>query len=142
MKVAFATTDGVHVDEHFGRAERFTIYEFTPEGYRNLGMRVFSESRDITVEGTKGQGMPHDTTVNEKVERLSDCGIVYLTSIGGPSAARLANRGIMPVKVPEGISIEELAQKLLETIQTAPPPWLKKRIGDHPDTIQIHPNLG
>lgn len=129
MKVAFATTDGVHVDEHFGRAGMFTIYEFTPEGYRSLGMRVFADGRDITVEETKGQGSPHDAAVNEKVERLSDCDIVYLTSIGGPSAARLANRGIMPVKVPEGISIEESAQKLLETIRTAPPPWLKKLIG-------------
>lgn len=129
MKVAFATTDGVHVDEHFGRAGKFAIYELTPEGYRNLGVRVFAEGRDTAVEVTKGQGAPHDRAVNEKVERLSDCGIVYFTSIGGPSAARMSRKGIMPVKVREGLTIEESAQKLMETIRTAPPPWLKKRIG-------------
>ena len=129
MKVAFATTDGAHVDEHFGRAGMFTIYEFTSEGYQNLEMRIFAEGQDIEVEGTKGQGALHDAAVKQKVERLSDCGIVYLTSIGGPSAARLASKGIMPVKVPEGVGIEESAQKLLEAIRTAPPPWLKKLIG-------------
>jgi len=27
MKVAFATTDGINVDEHFGRAGLFAVYE-------------------------------------------------------------------------------------------------------------------
>jgi nitrogen fixation protein NifX len=53
---------------------------------------------------------------------------VYLTEIGGPSAARLVKKGIMPIKVKEVISIEGSLQKLLETIKTSPPPWLRKAI--------------
>ncbi|MGA2192103.1 MAG: NifB/NifX family molybdenum-iron cluster-binding protein [Nitrospirota bacterium] len=129
MKVAFATTDGVHVDEHFGRAGKFSMYEFGRDGYVRLESRVFGEGRDKTVESTKGLGAAHDLAVEDKVEKLSDCKIIYLTAIGGPSAARLARKGIMPVKAAEGAVIEELAEGLMTTIRKSPPPWLRKLVG-------------
>jgi nitrogen fixation protein NifX len=129
MKAAFATTDGLRVDEHFGRAGMFMIYEFTKDGYTDLGPRVFSEGRDTVVESTRGQGPLHDAAVEDKVEKLADCKVVYLTAIGGPSAARLTKKGIMPVKVAEGSYIEDLAGQLMTVIRTSPPPWLRKSIG-------------
>ncbi len=126
MKVAFATTDGINVDEHFGRAGMFAIYELTKDGYRFVEMRKFADGRDAEIEETKGMGQMHDERVEEKVEKLRDCKIVYLTEIGGPSAARLVKRGMMPIKVKEVISIEESLKRLLETIKKSPPPWLRK----------------
>lgn len=131
MKAAFATTDGVRVDEHFGRAGRFAIYEFTEHGYVRLKDRVFSEGRDAAVESTREQGARHEDAVEGKVIKLSDCRMVYLTQIGGPSAARLSRKGIMPVKVKEGKEIEELARELMESIRTRPAPWLRKALGEH-----------
>jgi len=129
MKVAFATTDGTLVDEHFGRAGRFAIYEFTKDGFKLLGMRVFAEEgRDLTVENTKGKGAPHDAAVNEKIEKLADCSVVYCTNIGGPSAARLVKKGAMPVKAAEGAVISELVEGLMATIRNSPPPWLRKLV--------------
>jgi nitrogen fixation protein NifX len=128
MKVAFATTDGVNVDEHFGRAGMFAIYELAKDGYRFIEMRKFADGRDTEIEETKGMGDVHDDRVQRKVDKLSDCKIVYLTEIGSPSAARLVKKGIMPIKVKEIISVEESLQKLLETIRKSPPPWLKKAI--------------
>lgn len=128
MKVAFATTDGVHVDEHFGRAGRFAVYEFTKDGYTSLEDRIFAEGRDMAVEGTRGRGPLHDDAVQSKVEKLSDCDIIYITSIGGPSAARLVRKGIMPVKLKEPERIEEAAVNLMEAIQGTPPPWLRKAL--------------
>ena len=43
MKVAFATTDGINVDEHFGRAGIFSVYELTPEDYRFVELRKFAD---------------------------------------------------------------------------------------------------
>jgi nitrogen fixation protein NifX len=128
MKVAFATTDGISVNEHFGRAGMFAIYELNNSGYSFLETRRFSEGRDSAIEETKGMGRVHDERVENKVERISDCKIIYLTEIGGPSAARLVRKGIMPVKVKEPVSIEESMLKLSETIRNSPPPWLKKAI--------------
>lgn len=128
MKVAFATTDGISVNEHFGRAGMFVIYELNSSGHSRIEDRRFSDGRDTAVEETKGMGRVHDEQVENKVDRLADCRIIYLTEIGGPSAARLARKGIMPVKVKEPVSIEESVQKLYETIKTSPPPWLKKAL--------------
>ena len=128
MKVAFATTDGISVNEHFGRAGMFVIYELNSSGHSFLEIRRFSEGRDTAIEGTKGMGKIHDQQVENKVDRISDCKIIYLTEIGGPSAARLARKGIMPVKVKEPVSIEESVLKLSETLRTSPPPWLRKAL--------------
>jgi len=128
MKVAFATTDGISVNEHFGRAGMFVIYELNSSGYSLIEVRRFSEGRDTAIEETKGMGNIHDEQVENKVDRISDCRIIYLTEIGGPSAARLARKGIMPVKVKEPVSIEESILKLSETVRTSPPPWLKKAL--------------
>lgn len=130
MKVAFATTDGNYVNEHFGRAGRFVIYDFTRDGYRRVEDRVFAEGRDAAVEGTKGMGVSHDIAVGDKAEKLADCSIIYMTEIGGPSAARLSRKGIMPVKVTEPAGIEESAEKLMNTICGAPPPWLRRMINN------------
>jgi len=126
MKVAFATTDGVMVDEHFGRAGMFAVYELTAEGYAFLRLRKFADGRDSEIEKTKGMGQIHDYKVEAKVSKLKDCKIVYMTEIGGPSASRLIKRGIMPIKVKEAVSIVESLERLLETIKNSPPPWLKK----------------
>lgn len=128
MKVAFATTDGTNVDEHFGRSGKFAIYELTMDGYRFVEMRRFADGRDTEVEQTKGMGQMHDDRVESKVERLADCRIIYLTEIGGPSAARLVKKGIMPIKVKETVSIEESLIKLSETLKKSPPPWLRKAV--------------
>jgi len=126
MKVAFATTDGKQVDEHFGRAGMFAIYEFKDNGFHFVETRKFSDGMDKSVTDTKDLGPLHDKAVQDKVDRLADCKLIYLTEIGGPSAARLVKKGIMPMKVKEVALIESALRQLGETIRQAPPPWLRK----------------
>jgi nitrogen fixation protein NifX len=128
MKVAFATTDGKQVDEHFGRAGMFAIYEIFETGHRFVEVRKFAEGMDMAVVDTKDMGSLHDDAVQNKVDRLADCKLIYLTEIGGPSAARLVKKSIMPMKVKEIISIESALSQLLMTIKQSPPPWLKKAL--------------
>jgi len=128
MKVGFATTDGIHVDEHFGRAGMFAVYELTPDSYSFSELRKFADGIDQAVVETRGMGQAHDEKVQDKVDRLADCKIVYLTEIGGPSAARLIKKGIMPIKVKNIVTIKESLDKLLETVKDAPPPWLRKAL--------------
>jgi nitrogen fixation protein NifX len=130
MKVAFATTDGINVDEHFGRAGMFAVYELTGDGYKFKEMRKFSEGKDKSIEDTKGMGPVHDDRVQGKVDKLADCRIIYLTEIGGPSAARLVKKNVMPIKVKEIVSIEESLSRLLETVKASPPPWLRKAMNE------------
>ncbi|MDA8091458.1 MAG: nitrogen fixation protein NifX [Nitrospiraceae bacterium] len=133
MKVAFATAGGIDVDEHFGRAGTFSVFEINADGYTFVEERKFAEegragNRDWAIEATKGMGQAHEDLVQQKVDRLSDCKIIYMTEIGGPSAARLTKKMIMPLKVKEPVPIRDVLEKLLLTIKTSPPPWLKKAL--------------
>ena len=126
MKVAFATTDGNNVDEHFGRAGMFAVYEFMESGFRFVELRKFADGMDKSVVDTRDMGPLHDDAVRGKIDRLADCKLIYLTEIGGPSAARLVKKGIMPMKVKEPVPIETALNQLGETIRKSPPPWLRK----------------
>jgi nitrogen fixation protein NifX len=128
MKVAFATTDGINVDEHFGRAGMFAVYEFAEGVFHFVELRKFSDGMDKAVVDTRDMGPLHDSAVQGKVDRLADCKLIYLTEIGGPSAARLVKKGIMPMKVKEPVPIESALDQLGETIRKSPPPWLRKAL--------------
>ncbi len=128
MKIAFASTDGKSVDEHFGRAGTFVVYEMSTGGFKYLETRTFADGIDTAITSTKNLGQAHDDAVQSKVERLADCRLIYLTEIGGPSAARLVRSGIMPMKVKEAGPIERELEKLATLIKGSPPPWLKKAL--------------
>ena len=129
MKVAFATIDGKNVDEHFGRAGMFAIYEITDHACNFVEMRKFADGVDMTVVDTKDRGALHDRAVESKVDRLADCKLVYVTEIGGPSAARLVKKGIMPMKMKDAVSIDSALRQLGEMIRKSPPPWIRKALG-------------
>ncbi len=128
MKVAFATTDGKNVDEHFGRAGLFAVYDVSSKGHAFVELRKFADGIDRAVVDTREQGNIHEDAVQGKVERLADCRLIYLTEIGGPSAARLISKGIMPMKMNEPIPIETALMKIGEMIRQSPPPWLRKAL--------------
>jgi nitrogen fixation protein NifX len=129
MKVAFASTRGTTVDEHFGRAGAFAIYDITPEGATFLELRRVSDSDlDTEVVVTRGMGDLHDAAVAAKIDKLADAKIVYFTEIGGPSAAKLVRRGVMPLKAEPSTSIDSLAEQLAETMRTRPAPWMRKAL--------------
>jgi nitrogen fixation protein NifX len=126
MKIGFATTDEKNINEHFGRSGKFAIYEFSKNGYRFLEVRTFAEGEDRAITETRDMGEVHEGRVQSKVDRLADCKIIYLTEIGGPSAARLVQKGIMPLKMKEVTPIEAALKQLLASVQKTPPPWLRK----------------
>lgn len=131
MKVAFATTSGSCIDEHFGRAGTFAIYDITPERCALIELRKVAEGDlDIDVVTTRGMGSLHDDAVATKVEKLADVKIVYFTEIGGPSAARLVRRGIMPLKGELGTLIGTEAEKLSAVMRDRPAPWMRRALAD------------
>ncbi|MDA8086865.1 MAG: nitrogen fixation protein NifX [Nitrospiraceae bacterium] len=131
MKIAFATADGTSVDEHFGRAGLFAVYDITRASCEFLEFRRFAEGLDTEIEASKGMGQIHEDKVQAKVDRLSDCRIVYFTEIGGPAAARLVRKRIMPVKVKGPTGIQDALMELQRTINRSMPPWLRRAMGEN-----------
>jgi nitrogen fixation protein NifX len=124
MKVAFASTDKVHVDEHFGKAEEFYIWDIGPD--------------DATLSGVV-QVKTEEGYIDDKIEArtaaLSDCALVYVGEIGGPAAARLVQKKIHPIKSKECEPITVVVEKLQEVLKGNPPPWLRKAMlkGERPN---------
>ncbi|MBC5796917.1 nitrogen fixation protein NifX [Sphaerospermopsis sp. LEGE 00249] len=121
VKIAFTTTDRIHVNAHFGWAKEIDVYEISDQGYEFLETLTFDG--DLKEDGNEDKITP-------KLEALKDCTIVYVVAIGGSAAARLIKHGVTPVKAKsEEEKIEEILTKLLQTLKGNPPPWLRKALG-------------
>jgi len=123
MKVAFASTDKVHVDEHFGKAEEFYIWNIGPDEAALSGV--------VQVKAEEGY---IDDKIEARTAALSDCALVYVGEIGGPAAARLVQKKIHPIKSKECEPITVVVEKLQEVLKGNPPPWLRKAMlkGERP----------
>lgn len=120
MKVAFCTQDMQHVDAHFGWAKNIAIYEVDGKGYSMVETCQFGGS--MFEDGNEDKLIP-------KLEAIGDCAIVYLSAIGASAAARVVAKKIHPVKVEPTESIAGQLDRLIETINGNPPPWLRKALG-------------
>lgn len=118
MKVAFASTDNVHIDEHFGRAEAFYVWSVGPGEAEFSGVIQVKAEEDM--EGHS------DDRIEARGEALSECALVYVGEIGGPAAARLVAKKIHPLKSKTHEPITEVVSKLQEVLKGTPPPWLRK----------------
>jgi nitrogen fixation protein NifX len=120
MKIAFTTTDRVHINEHFGAAKTIDVYEVSPEGSEFIETLYFNE--ELKQDG-------NESKLAAKLDALADCTIVYVVAIGGTAAARLIKKGVTPVKArSEQDKINDILQKLVQTLKGNPPPWLRKAL--------------
>lgn len=116
MKVGFCSTDGVTVNEHFGRTEKIFVYDVRLASAELIEERIVKKAqptRDLL------------DAIDEKIERIKDCKIVYFTEIGGPAAAKLIKNNMFPVKTDATLSINETINMLQKSFEN-PPVWIKK----------------
>jgi nitrogen fixation protein NifX len=120
MKIAFTTSDQVHINAHFGWAKKIDVYDVTPEGYQFIKTLKFEG--DLKEDGNEDKLLP-------KIEALYDCTIVYVSAIGGSAAARLIKKRITPIKAQsDDQEITDVLTKLVQTLKGNPPPWLRKAL--------------
>jgi nitrogen fixation protein NifX len=127
MKIAFTTSDRVHINAHFGWAKEIDIYEISKDGYQFLETLRFEG--DLKQDGNEDK-------VGPKLEALVDCKIVYVSAIGGTAAAKLIKKGVTPVKAhSEQEKVREVLDKLVHTLNGSPPPWLRKALEAKPKSF-------
>jgi nitrogen fixation protein NifX len=127
MKVAFTTSDRIHINAHFGWAKEIDVYEVTTEGYQFVDTLTFKG--ELKEDGNEDKLIP-------KIEALAGCTIIYVSAIGGSAAARLIRKRITPIKArSEEEEIAEVLGKLVLTLQGNPPPWLRKALQPQPQNF-------
>ncbi len=115
MKVAFTSTDGTKVDQHFGMTRDFYVWDVGPES-----------AAFATKVSALTSGEDEEDRIAARANALAGCAIVYTVQIGGPAAAKLVARRIHPMKTAGEVTIAEVVGKLQEVLKGKPPPWLRK----------------
>lgn len=92
MQVAIVSTDGVNVNDHFGKATRFLIYEIGPDGQSLLTVRNI-ETLSI---GDRSHSFDQDR-FKAVADALEGCKRVYCTKIGDRPADELKQLMVEPV---------------------------------------------
>jgi nitrogen fixation protein NifX len=118
VKIAFATSDRRAVNQHFGAAESFAVYEVGESETRLIEVAEFIET---AMDG-------HEGKLAAKVELLGDCAAVYCNAVGASAIQQLLAASIQPMRVDEGTLIDELLCGLQKNLVGDPPVWLAKHL--------------
>ncbi|OAI06576.1 nitrogen fixation protein NifX [Methylomonas methanica] len=121
IKVAFATTDMAHVDQHFGSAKSFAVYAVDPEQSELMEAAQFGE---LAQDGNEDK-------LSVKIQLLEGCSAVYCLAIGASAVNQILSHGIQPIKVHEGSTIKDLISDLQSEMKAGPSSWLAKAISQH-----------
>jgi nitrogen fixation protein NifX len=105
VKIAVASSDGINVDQHFGRARSFWIYRLNDKGYEYLEKR----ENDAPCSGQSH----NDNALELAARRLSDCRGVVAAQIGPGAIDVLICHRIMAFTLPG--TIEEAFEALIKT---------------------------
>lgn len=87
MKIAFASKDGVHVNEHFGWCQKFYFYEIDKTGVHEIGISDSSLNYEEELD-----------KLAYKIECLGESDIACVAQIGPKAANLLQSAGIYPLR--------------------------------------------
>ncbi len=108
-RIALASNGGAEVDDHFGRAKFFRVYELTDGGWS------FVETRDA-VAACQHPRTHGKTDFDRVIGLLDDCDALIVQKIGEGAAAYLIARGVRVFEAsgPVGAVLDKfIADKLL-----------------------------
>ncbi|MCZ7399966.1 MAG: hypothetical protein O8C62_09900 [Candidatus Methanoperedens sp.] len=94
MKVAVVSSDGKVINQHFGKASRFLIFEVD-----NGKIRFIEERANKPVCGSAENGHS-DNALGSAISLIMDCKAVLCARIGGGAEEELIKSGISPVEAP------------------------------------------
>jgi len=118
LRAAFASSDGLMVNGHFGQSKLFFIYAFDGLDPFLQQVRRYRDAPDAPEEGNEA-----------RARLISDCHLLFCEAIGGPAAARVIRNNIHPIKIKPPMTIAQQLQALQTMLGGRIPPWLSKRLG-------------
>ncbi len=126
LRVAIATQDMKSSNAHFGSARKFAIYDVGPAQSRFVAAVEFAgEVSDESGSHAKDG----EDRIGPKVDALRGCNLLFCLAIGGPSAVKVVNARIHPIKLSKPESIDSILERVRTMLSGSPPPWLRKAMG-------------
>lgn len=97
MRVAIVSSDGKVINQHFGKASRFLVFEVD-----NGKIQFIEERKNIPLCGSAEDGHADDA-LSRTIALISDCAAVFCARIGSRVEEELINNEIRPVEAPDFI---------------------------------------
>lgn len=116
LRIAFASLDGDCVDQHFGSAQGFFVYEVTASSATLVASKVFPKEKK---DGNEDKLKP-------RLSWLVGSDLVYCGSVGGSATRQLMALGVTPVVVKAGPDVDELVAELQAQLNGAPSPLIQR----------------
>ena len=104
-RIAFASSDGKVINQHFGRTQKFLIVEIDED------LAKFIETRENKPSCEEFQHT--EDAMTRSISLISDCKAVFVAKIGHGAIAKLNKAGIKSYETP--YFIEDVIDKLLAT---------------------------
>lgn len=118
IKVAFASTDRTRVNQHFGAAEGFVVYDVTPEKATLVGVAEFAEE---AMDGNEDK-------LAVKVDFLEGCAAVYVMAIGASAIKKLMAKGVQPIRINEVDAVDDLLGEISKAMSEGGVAWIDRAI--------------
>jgi nitrogen fixation protein NifX len=130
MKVAFTSSDGERINEHFGSSSAYYLWDIEADRAACVGKVDWPQASKDGKEGHEDK--LGEDRITARATALVGCSIVCTLQIGGPAAAKLVARHIHPMKTQVETPISEMVGKLQYVLRGDVPPWLAKTLGAAP----------
>ena len=118
LRLAFASTDRISVDQHFGASSAFAIYAV--DAHKSQLVEIIEFIDTVSDD-------PHDKLHN-KIATLAGCTAVYCLAAGSSAVQRLLSAGVQPIRVEPGAQIEHLLAEFQQELNNGPGGWLARII--------------
>ncbi|WP_455220767.1 NifB/NifX family molybdenum-iron cluster-binding protein [Kaarinaea lacus] len=118
LMVAFASSDGECVNQHFGSSQGFHVYGITTNNATLMATKSFPKEKK---DGNEDKLKP-------KLSWLHGCDLVYCGSIGGSATKQLVMLGVHPIVVKGGPEFEEIIEELQQELNGELSPMLERVI--------------
>jgi len=118
LMVAFASSDGECVNQHFGSSQGFHVYGITANDAILMATKSFPKEKK---DGNEDKLKP-------KLSWLHGCDLVYCGSIGGSATKQLVMLGVHPIVVKGGPEFEEIIEELQRELNGELSPMLERVI--------------
>ena len=127
LKVAFATSDRVTVNQHFGASVGFAIHAIDGERTKLVELAEFPEE---AMDGNENK-------LADKISALSGCAAVYCLAVGGSAVRQLLAGGIQPMRLDDETSIEALLADLRHAVREGGVAWIDRVLQRDTDTSRF-----
>ncbi|MDR0716232.1 MAG: nitrogen fixation protein NifX [Azoarcus sp.] len=118
LRVAFASGDRKRVDQHFGSATAFVLYDVSGEESRMAGVAEFPEE---AMDGGENK-------LAARMDALAGCDAVFVFAIGASAIKQLLGRGVQPLRVGETDMIGAILENVGNALREGGAPWIERAL--------------